>query len=116
MKAVRIHKTGGPEVLDYEDFDLPPPAPDQAFGRFGEQLLAGPVHQAQELLAVERKNRDIDLDHHFAQQRGGLESAEALLAQGATHGIHLLHDFAERVVNIRSTRPHRKIAFLQRGQ
>ena len=29
MKAVRIHKTGGPEVLQYEDFELPPPAPDQ---------------------------------------------------------------------------------------
>lgn len=29
MKAVRIHKTGGPEVLTYEDVDLPPPAPDQ---------------------------------------------------------------------------------------
>jgi NADPH2:quinone reductase len=29
VKAVRIHKTGGPEVLTYEDMDLPPPAPDQ---------------------------------------------------------------------------------------
>ena len=29
MKAVRIQKTGGPEVLTYEDVDLPPPAPDQ---------------------------------------------------------------------------------------
>src|SRR5260370_38378525 len=29
MKAVRIHKTGGPEVLEYEDVELPPPAPDQ---------------------------------------------------------------------------------------
>jgi NADPH2:quinone reductase len=29
VKAVRIHKTGGPEVLQYEDVDLPPPAPDQ---------------------------------------------------------------------------------------
>jgi NADPH2:quinone reductase len=29
VKAVRIHKTGGPEVLSYEDVDLPPPAPDQ---------------------------------------------------------------------------------------
>jgi NADPH2:quinone reductase len=28
VKAVRIHKTGGPEVLQYEDFELPPPAPD----------------------------------------------------------------------------------------
>ena len=29
MKAVRIHKTGGPEVLTYEDMELPPLAPDQ---------------------------------------------------------------------------------------
>jgi NADPH2:quinone reductase len=29
VKAVRIHKTGGPEVLQYEDVDLPPPAADQ---------------------------------------------------------------------------------------
>ncbi len=30
MKAIRIHKTGGPEVLGYEDFDLPPPTAGQA--------------------------------------------------------------------------------------
>ena len=24
MKAVRFHETGGPEVLRYEDVDLPP--------------------------------------------------------------------------------------------
>jgi len=29
VKAVRIHKTGGPEVLQYEDVDLAPPAADQ---------------------------------------------------------------------------------------
>jgi NADPH2:quinone reductase len=29
VKAVRIHKPGGPEALQYEDVDLPPPAPDQ---------------------------------------------------------------------------------------
>jgi NADPH:quinone reductase len=29
VRAVRIHKTGGPEVLTYEDVDLPPPGPDQ---------------------------------------------------------------------------------------
>jgi NADPH2:quinone reductase len=28
VKAVRIHKPGGPEVLQYEDVELPPPAPD----------------------------------------------------------------------------------------
>ncbi|HWD49919.1 MAG TPA: alcohol dehydrogenase catalytic domain-containing protein, partial [Rhizomicrobium sp.] len=30
MKAVRIHQTGGPEVLSYEDVELPPPAASQA--------------------------------------------------------------------------------------
>ncbi len=29
MKAVRIHKTGGPEVLQLDDIELPPPAADQ---------------------------------------------------------------------------------------
>jgi NADPH2:quinone reductase len=29
VKAIRIHKTGGPEVLELEDIELPPPAPDQ---------------------------------------------------------------------------------------
>jgi NADPH2:quinone reductase len=30
MKAIRIHETGGPEVLKYEDVDLPPPPPGAA--------------------------------------------------------------------------------------
>lgn len=30
MKAIRFHKTGGPEVLSFEDIDLPPPKPGQA--------------------------------------------------------------------------------------
>src|SRR6266545_3709989 len=29
VKAIRIHQTGGPEVLQYEDVELPPPGPDQ---------------------------------------------------------------------------------------
>jgi NADPH2:quinone reductase len=29
VKAVRIHAVGGPDVLQYEDMELPPPAPDQ---------------------------------------------------------------------------------------
>jgi NADPH2:quinone reductase len=29
MKAVRIHRTGGPEVLQIDDIELPPPAADQ---------------------------------------------------------------------------------------
>jgi NADPH:quinone reductase len=30
MKAIRFEKTGGPDVLDYVDVDLPPPGPGQA--------------------------------------------------------------------------------------
>jgi NADPH2:quinone reductase len=30
MKAIRIHRTGGPEVLQYEDTDAPKPGPQQA--------------------------------------------------------------------------------------
>ena len=30
MKAIRFGRTGGPEVLDYVDVDLPPPGPGQA--------------------------------------------------------------------------------------
>src|ERR1700722_893560 len=29
MKAIRFEKTGGPEVLEYKDYDLPAPAPGQ---------------------------------------------------------------------------------------
>jgi NADPH:quinone reductase len=30
MKAIRIHQTGGPEVLQYEDVEVPKPGPQQA--------------------------------------------------------------------------------------
>jgi len=30
MRAIRVHKTGGPEVLQIEDVDLPVPGPEQA--------------------------------------------------------------------------------------
>ena len=29
MKAIRVHETGGPDVLRYEEVELPPPAPGQ---------------------------------------------------------------------------------------
>ena len=35
MKAIRFHKPGGPEVLVFEDVDLPPPAPGQVRVRHG---------------------------------------------------------------------------------
>ena len=29
VKAIRVHETGGPEVLRYEDVDLPAPGPGE---------------------------------------------------------------------------------------
>ena len=29
IKAIRIEKNGGPEVLEYRDYDLPPPGPNE---------------------------------------------------------------------------------------
>ena len=33
VKAIRIHKTGGPEVLQLEDITLPPPGPGELLVR-----------------------------------------------------------------------------------
>ena len=30
VAAVRVHKVGGPEVLTYEDIDVPPPPRDKS--------------------------------------------------------------------------------------
>lgn len=35
MKAIRIHQTGGPEVLSFEDVELGPPGPGQVLVRHG---------------------------------------------------------------------------------
>ena len=37
-KAIRIHKTGGPEVLAWEDIEVPAPGPGEALVR---QTAAG---------------------------------------------------------------------------
>ena len=49
-------------------------------------------------LAVEGEDRHVDLLHHLAQQRGGLERAQALLAQRVGQRVDLAHDLAQRVV------------------
>ena len=50
------------------------------------------------VLAVEGEHRDVDLLHHFAQQRGRFERAQPLRAQRRAHGVDLLHHFAKRVL------------------
>lgn len=51
-----------------------------ALGRLGEKPFSGAIHQTQVLVAVESEDRDVDLLHHFAEQHGGFERAQSLLA------------------------------------
>ena len=36
MKAIRIHRYGGPEVLSYEDAPKPEPGPEEILVRVGQ--------------------------------------------------------------------------------
>ncbi len=49
--------------------DLAGGASQEPLGGLREQLLAGPVHQAQPLLVVKGEHGHVDLRHHGAQER-----------------------------------------------
>ena len=83
---------------------------EELVGGLVEQLLAGAIDQAQDVAVVEGEDRDVDLLHDRAQQRRGLDRAQALSAQRGAHGVHLLHHFAERVVGARAAGPDRVVA------
>ncbi len=91
-------------------------ARQQAFRRLRQQSLARAVHQSQLLTWVEREGGDVDLFHDFAQQRGGFQCPQALIAQRSRHGVYLLHHFAERFFGIIHTGPDAVIAFTQSFQ
>ena len=50
------------------------------------------------MLRVEREDGNVDLLHHLAQESGGLERAEPLLAQRLRERVHLAHRLAQRVL------------------
>jgi NADPH:quinone reductase-like Zn-dependent oxidoreductase len=41
MKAMRVHRYGGPEVLELDDIQIPPPAPDEVLVKV-EAAVVGP--------------------------------------------------------------------------
>src|SRR6266571_3834385 len=75
---------------------------EELLGRPVEEPLPRAVHQAQAALVVEREHRHVDLLHDLAQEGGGLEGAQALLAQGVRVRVHLLHRLGERIVALRA--------------
>ena len=85
-----------------------------AFGGLLQEPLSGAIHQAQAMLAVEGEHRHVDFLHHFAQERGGLQRAQALRPQRRAHGVDLVHDVGQRVFRFRGARAaaaNRVVAF-----
>jgi hypothetical protein len=89
---------------------------DQPLGRSAEQPLAGAVQQLERERAVEGEDRDVDLLHHLAQERRGLERAQPLLAQRLRESVHLDERLAERVVAPADARAEREVFLAQRAQ
>jgi NADPH2:quinone reductase len=56
VKAIRIHETGGPEVLRYEDVDLPAPGPGVENFRIGDRVAyAGTIGAYAQARNIETK-------------------------------------------------------------
>ena len=82
-----------------------PAAPADARPRFADARVR-----------VEGEHRDVDLDHHRAQQRPRLERPEPLIVQRLRQHVDLEHHRTERIVAAGAARADRKIAFAQRRQ
>ena len=61
----------------------------EAFGRLFEQALRGAVGEAERFAPVEGKDGDVDLGHDGAEERGGFDGAEALLAEDSSELVDL---------------------------
>ena len=81
-----------------------------------EQALARAVEQLQLGAGVEREHRDVDLLHHLAQERRGLERAQPLLAQHLGERVDLDERLAQRVVAAPDARAEREVLLAQRPQ
>ena len=66
--------------------------------------------------AVEGEDGDVDLDHHRAQQRAGLERAEPLIVQRRGEHVDFEHHRAERIVAAGAARADREVALAQRRE
>ena len=89
---------------------------EELLGRPVEQPLPRAVHQAQAPLVVEREHRHVDLLHDLAEEGGGLQGAQTLLAQGLRERVHLQHGLGERIVALGPPGPEREVLLAERGQ
>ena len=91
-------------------------ATEQTCRWLGQQSFTGAIDELQPLLAVEGKDRDVDLSHDGAQERRGFHRAESLFAQRLAEVVHFQHHFAERVARERTSSANRVVAFADGGK
>ena len=89
------------------------PAAEQFVDRLAKQIFACAINQTEPSIGIEGEDRDFDLGHDRAEQRGCFEGAQPLHAQRLAELIDLEQDFAERVLGPRAAGADRVIAFAQ---
>ena len=89
---------------------------EQSLGRLAQEPRAGAVDELELLVMIEREHRNLDLRHHFAQQRGGFECVEALVPQSLDQRVHLDHHLPKRVAAARAARADGKVSLAERGE
>src|SRR5579872_61168 len=104
---------GGFSLQAFEETQIGCALTEEALCVLRHKTLAGAIQKAQALVAIESKDRDIDLGHNGGQQRAGFHGSEALLTQHLGKRIDLDHEFAESVAAFRATHAKGKVAFAQ---
>src|SRR5215475_3364702 len=79
-----------------------------------KQFLTGAIYQTKLVVAVERKNSDLDFRHNGSQKRGSFQGAKTLFAKNLPKKIYLEHRLAEGIVTRRASSTNRKVAFSKR--
>ena len=91
---------------------IPPAGPGCAASRRSPARLTS----RRRSLAVEGEDGHVDLRHHLAQQRAGLDRAGALPRQGVGQGVDLHQHLAQGVVAGRAPAAHGEVPLAQRSQ
>ena len=88
----------------------------EPFRGLSEQALPRAIHKPQALAPIEREYRHVNLFHHLAKQRGRLQGAQSLFAQGRAEGIYLEHHLPQRIVALGASSPDRVVPLPQGRQ
>jgi hypothetical protein len=91
-------------------------AAEDALGGLVAMSCAGAVDEAERFAGVEGEDGDVDLLHHGAEERGGLEGAEALVLEHAAEHVDFPQDVAEGLIAAGAAGAHGEIALAEGGE